>query len=246
MAVAHPQGYHQVKVSALLNSCQSLLELGGCGAVLVWRVPIFGAHGLLAVGFVTVATQLLLSAVGFACVLLLPPREAGARFRLLDAWLGRGIGASSGSSQGAEQRRALGSAASDDELKQPLLGTCDSVSSLPIHTAKVPGAQLLSGSCGSPLGSGASDEEEGLLEGQGSSTELGSGGQGGEATPPAIRSPGTPARAVWLLTGSSRQPGEGDKAEDPAAAAAAAIEAEQRREHMLDFVRQAWGLVCSA
>ena len=134
------QGFRRVRVSAAINTAQAVMEMAGSAVVLrggAFRGP---AQGLLAMGCVTLLTQLLALVAGFACVLLLPPLEAEGQFNLADAWFGPAAARLKAWRRGTEGESE---GEGEDLLRRPLLVQHDSVASL--HWLSKRGASKVDG-----------------------------------------------------------------------------------------------------
>jgi hypothetical protein len=83
------QGFRHVRISALINSAQSLAELGGSVAMLRFGITVLGAKGLFGMGLVTIITQVLAALAGLACILFISPAEGQGHFLLWTDWFGR-------------------------------------------------------------------------------------------------------------------------------------------------------------
>jgi len=82
------QGFRHVKMSAAINTGQAILEMSGSALVLMCGIRLGGHDGLLAMGIVTLITQVIALAAGFLCILMLPPPEAAGKFSLWEHWFG--------------------------------------------------------------------------------------------------------------------------------------------------------------
>lgn len=247
--VRPPQGFHRLGVSALLNTGQAGLELGGSVAVLAYNRPFLGCYGLLGMGLVTLATQLLAALVGGACVLLLPPREAvGAEgFCLWDAWRARRRGLAALTAPAAVE---------EDDLAQPLLRTCDSAHSVGWGAASKAGRELggktpaevaaaaAARSGPIPIGGPPASSKSWACS---SSTGSGGGGVGSQGSPKWTLGC-APEQAVWHAERAASGSLVLDSSECSCTVAGdqeelvALAEQQERSEHLLDFLRCAWDL----
>lgn len=82
------QGFRHVRASAALASAAALLELAGSVAVLRFDVSLLGGTGLVALGMVTLAAQLL-GVAGLVCISAMPPEQCPGPLTLVPAWLRR-------------------------------------------------------------------------------------------------------------------------------------------------------------
>ena len=85
-----------MRASAIVNTCQSLVELLGSYLVLRYHPAGSATEGLAAMGCLTLATQVLATVGGMACVLRMPPPEAHGQYSLWDDWFGSGAAATDG------------------------------------------------------------------------------------------------------------------------------------------------------
>jgi len=76
------QGFRHVHVTAMINTCQALAEIGGSVLVLRQKVEIAGLNGLFVMGLVTLLTQSLALVAGLVCMLTMRPPEAHPGYSL--------------------------------------------------------------------------------------------------------------------------------------------------------------------
>ncbi|KAG7673815.1 hypothetical protein Ndes2437B_g01988 [Nannochloris sp. 'desiccata'] len=76
------QGFRHVHVTAMINTCQALAEIGGSVLVLRNNIEIAGFGGLFVMGLVTLFTQTLALVAGLVCMLTMPPAEAQGNYSL--------------------------------------------------------------------------------------------------------------------------------------------------------------------
>lgn len=84
------QGFRHVRLAAIINTCQALVECLGSFVVLKYRVHAswHPGDGLFSMGIVTFISQVGMLLVGFFCILTMPPPEAQGHFNLWNDWFG--------------------------------------------------------------------------------------------------------------------------------------------------------------
>lgn len=113
------QGFRHVRTSAMINTFQAIAEMVGSFHVLRFNIHIGGHDGLLAMGIVTIITQVVALIAGLFCIFTKPPPEAPPEYSLWKELINWDI------TRIADEGRASGTGSEEDDtaaLRAPLLG----------------------------------------------------------------------------------------------------------------------------